>query len=86
MTGPFPDLVRVPTGLTRPRTKMGLPAWAWALLFILALAPPVLIGRWGFLGTGLALGIGAWIAHEAAWDVKFLETWLSELPLKQRYH
>lgn len=85
MTGPFPDTVIPPTGLTRQRMSMGLPAWAWAVVFIGTVAPIFMLGRWGLIITAASWVLGIFIAYEAHTDPKFLETWMAEMALKRVY-
>lgn len=86
MTGPFPDTITPPTGLTRPRMSMGLPPWAWAAVFIGSVGPLFLFGKWGLICSVVSLLFGGFVAYEAHWDPRFLETWLNEMSLKKMYH
>ena len=85
MTGPFPETVTPPAGLTRPRMKMGLPVWAWSVVLIGVLAPPFIMGKAGLLLSGVTIGFGLFVAYEAYEDPQFLQAWLSELALKKVY-
>ena len=84
MTGPFPDMVRVPQGLVRTRLVCGLPPLALLALAVLTVAPIALLGTWWL--TPLTGALGVYIAYEARQDPAFLLVWIGELRFKARYH
>jgi hypothetical protein len=82
---PFPDEVDVPYGLVHTRLICGLPAWVFALLMALGLAPLYLWGWRKWWVTALAFGLGWALAEPARDDPEFVTSWSGELRLKDYY-
>ena len=86
MTGPFPDWVEIPPGLTARRLPLGMPVAMGLTIGALLAAPLYFLGKMGVLVLPLVVPIAWWLRAQCKRDPDFLSAWKSEMQFKRFYH